>query len=50
MKIQTMQKSFTQKDGTIWEWTETPELREYIRQAQSRTALENLNEGPKRAS
>lgn len=50
MKIQTMPKSFTQKDGTIWEWMETPELTEYIRQAQSRTALENLNEGPKRAS
>lgn len=50
MKIQTMQKNFTQKDGTIWEWMETPELREYIAQAQSRTALENLNDKPKRAS
>lgn len=45
-----MQKSFTQKDGTIWEWTETADLREYIAQAQSRTALENLNDKPKRAS
>ena len=49
MKIQTVQKSYTQKDGTIWEWTETPELRAYITQAQSKTALESLNEPPKRA-
>ena len=34
---------------TIWEWVETPELRAYIAQAQSKTALENLNERPKRA-
>ena len=50
MKIQTVQKSFTQKDGTIWEWTETPELREFIAQEQSKIALGNLNERPKRAS
>lgn len=50
MKIQTIQKNFTQKDGTIWEWTETPELRAYIAQVQSKTVQENLNEGPKRAS
>jgi hypothetical protein len=50
MKIQTMQKSFTQKDGTIWEWVETPELRAFITQAQSKIALENLNDKPKRAS
>jgi hypothetical protein len=29
---------------------ETPELRAYITQAQSKTALENLNERPQRAS
>jgi hypothetical protein len=28
---------------------ETPTLREYITQAQSKTALESLNEPPKRA-
>ncbi len=50
MKIQTVQKSFTQKDGTIWEWMETPELRAFITQEQSKAALENLNEKPKRAS
>lgn len=50
MKIQTIQKNFTQKDGTIWEWTETPELRAYIAQEQSKTVQENLNEKPKRAS
>ncbi len=49
MKLQTVPKSYTQKDGTIWEWTETPELRAFIAQAQSKTALENLNEPPKRA-
>ena len=49
MKIQTVPKSYTQKDGTIWEWLETPALREYITQAQSKTALESLNEPPKRA-
>ena len=50
MKLQTIQKSYTQKDGAIWEWTETPELRAYITQVQSKIALENLNERPKRAS
>ena len=50
MKIQTVQKSFTQKDGTIWEWMETPELRAFITQEQSKIALESLNEPPKRAS
>jgi hypothetical protein len=50
MKLQTIQKSFTQKDGTIWEWTETPELRAFIAREQSKIALGNLNEPPKRAS
>jgi len=50
MKIQTTPKSYTQKDGTIWEWVETPELRAYIAQVKSKTALENLNERPKRTS
>ena len=50
MKVQTIQKSYEQKDGTIWEWTETPELRAYIIQEQSRIALESLNDKPKRAS
>ncbi len=50
MKIQTVLKTHTQKDGTIWEWTETPELRAFIIQEQSRIALESLNERPKRAS
>ncbi len=31
MKIQKVIKTHTQKDGTIWEWEETPELKEYIR-------------------
>lgn len=50
MKLQTIQKSYTQKDGTLWEWEETPDLRAYITQKQSKIALENLNERPKRAS
>jgi len=49
MKLQTIPKSYTQKDGTIWEWAETPELRAYIAQAQSKITLESLNEPPKRA-
>jgi len=48
MKIQTILKSYTQKDGTTWEWMETPELRAYIAQEQSKIALGNLNERPKR--
>lgn len=48
MKIQTIQKSFTQKDGTIWEWKETPELRAYISQTQSKIVQESLNDKPKR--
>ena len=50
MILKTMPKSYTQKDGTIWEWVETPELKEYIRSQQSKVAQENLNERPKRAS
>jgi hypothetical protein len=30
MKIKTIQKTHTQKDGTIWEWVETPELTKFI--------------------
>jgi len=48
MTTQTMQKSYTQKDGTVWEWEETQQLMEYIAQQQSKTALENLNEGKSR--
>jgi len=50
MKIQTVQKTHTQKDGTVWEWVETPELKAFITQEQSKIALENLNERPKRTS
>ncbi len=50
MKIQTIQKTHTQKDGTVWEWQETPELRAFIAQEQSRIAQESLNDKPKRAS
>jgi hypothetical protein len=32
MKLQITTKTHTQKDGTTWEWQETPELREFIRQ------------------
>ena len=44
MKLQIIQKSYTQKDGTIWEWEETPELRAYITQVQSKTVQESLSE------
>ena len=50
MKIKTIKKPLTQKVGTIWEWDETPELRAYIAQAQSKIVQESLNEPPKRAS
>ncbi len=43
MKIQLIQKSYTQKDGTVWEWEETPELRAYITQQQLTTQQESLN-------
>ena len=39
MKIQTVTKTHTQKDGTIWEWIETSELKAFI-------ASQNLNERP----
>jgi len=48
MKIQEVTKTHTQKDGTIWEWEETPELRAFITHQQSQIALENLNERPQR--
>ena len=44
MKIQTIRKSYTQKDGTVWKWVEPPELREFILQVQSKTKQESLNE------
>jgi len=44
MKLQIIQKSYTQKDGTIWEWEETTELRAYIAQVQSKTVQESLSE------
>ncbi len=25
-------RTYTQKDGTIWEWNETPELSKFIKQ------------------
>ena len=45
MKLQTIQKSYTQKDGTIWGWVETPELRAYIALEQSTKIVQvNLND------
>lgn len=46
-------KSHTQKDGTVWEWEETPELKEFITRQQHVMQVivtESLNEPPKRAS
>lgn len=40
MKIRTTKKSHTQKDGTVWEWEETPELKEFIAKQQSK--MENF--------
>lgn len=37
-------KTHTQKDGTIWEWEETPELSAYIKQQQSRYGNTNQRE------
>ena len=39
MKTQEVTKTHTQKDGTIWEWVETSELKAFI-------ASQNLNERP----
>ena len=36
-----MPKSYTQKNGTTWEWNETPELREYIEQQKSKQESSN---------
>lgn len=44
MKIKIDKKTYTQKDGTVWEWEETPDLRKYITQAPSKTVQENLND------
>ena len=41
MKIQTTPKTHTQKNGTIWEWEETPQLKAFI-------AQQTLIERPKR--
>ena len=46
MKIQTVQKTYTQKNGTIWEWEETPELRAYLAQIASKVVSESLNKKP----
>ena len=35
MTIQIVTKTHTQKDGTIWEWEETPELRAFIKQQEN---------------
>jgi hypothetical protein len=29
-------RTYTQKDGTIWEWDETPELVKYVKQLHSK--------------
>jgi len=50
MKIQKVNKTYIQKDGTIWEWIETPEVRAYINQQKSKLVMENLIEPPKRVS
>jgi hypothetical protein len=36
-------RTYTQKDGTIWEWDETPELVEYIKNLHSSHG--NINTG-----
>ena len=35
MKIQKVIKTHTQKDGTIWEWMETPELKKFVEKQQN---------------
>lgn len=41
MKLRTMPKQHTQKDGTIWEWEETAELREFIKNQEIKQKNEN---------
>jgi hypothetical protein len=36
MKIQIVTKTHTQKNGTIWEWQETPQLRKFIKENESK--------------
>lgn len=44
MKIKTITKSHTQKDGTIWEWVETKELRDFMTQQKTKISQENMND------
>lgn len=37
-------RTHTQKDGTIWEWEETPELREWIINELSKRAINDYTE------
>ena len=42
MKLHTPTKQFIQKDGTIWEWVETPELRTFIAEQEKRNLTARL--------
>lgn len=37
-------RTHTQKDGTIWEWEETPELKQWITTEIARKAMINYKE------
>ena len=37
-------RTHTQKDGTIWEWEETPELKQWITMETARKAMINYKE------
>jgi hypothetical protein len=44
MKEQTVQNSYMQPDGTVWEWVETPELGAFVAQQKIKNAEEILND------
>lgn len=37
-------KTHTQKDGTIWEWDETPELKDWISMQMAKKSLLQLDD------
>jgi len=41
MANKTPKKQFVQKDNTVWEWEETPELRKFIKTQEEKRHLTN---------
>ena len=41
MKLNIEQKSYIQKDGTIWVWNESAELRKFIKEQEQKITQNN---------